>query len=361
VTTGGATLLRPLGVGERIDAGIKLYVRSFRALAPALLSIAIPVALIDAALAAWSASTISGIGRFVTRNPDGSVSLHPSVFYGVIGSLVLSYVVLVLLWIPGKAVAYKAFGDVYLGRPTLWGEVLESGLRRLGSLLWIDVMVYLAPLLVLAAAGVVVFALVPLHALAIVLAIPPVALAYLFLIWWDTSCRLVGPTLMMEDIRGRRAIRRSLALVRGTWWSVFGTVLLAGLLFVIVMEVANAIVGVLAALAVPVSHLGPHAFVVTLVEQLLAVVVFIPLTCSIATVLSVDMRVRKEGLDLAMLSEGLNGGAAPGAYDFLPKPRMVIDPNRPPPTWPPPPPSPPPADPPPAAPPRADPTEPSPG
>lgn len=332
-----ATVLRPLGVGERIDAGIKLYVRSFRSLAPALLAIAIPVGVIDGALSAWIATSLASSGPVVVRNFDGSTTVH----YAAIGSTVITIVVLWLLWIPGKAVTYKAYGDVYLGRPTTWRGVLVQGLRRVGSLLWIDVLV-LGTFLGAAAVSVgVVIAAAPLHALGVLLFMPTILLTAGFFFWWSVSCRAVGPSLMMEDVRGLAAVRRSVSLVRGTWWSVFGTVLLWNLLFVIVSEVVNGIVRVLASIAIPASDVGLHAFVTTLAGQLLAVVVFVPLSCSIATVLTVDMRVRKEGLDLSMLSEGLAAGATAGSYDFLPRPRLQVDPGRPIPPWPPPPPPPP--------------------
>jgi len=342
VTVQQGALLRPLGVGERIDAGIKLYVRSFRSLAPALLAIAVPVAIIDGVLSAWSATTITSIGHFLVRNPDGTLTFHTSVLYGALGSLVISTVATWVLLIPGKAVAYKAFGDVYLGRPTTWRGVLGAGLRRVGSLLWIDVLVVGALLGASVGCVGVIAALVPLKALGVLLAVPPGLLFVVFLFWWSVSCKGVGPSLMMEDVRGVAAVRRSIALMRGTWWSVFGTVLLSWLLFVIVAEVAIGIVRVVVTIAIPASDVWPHAFVTTLVGQLLQVVIFVPLTCSIATVLTVDMRVRKEGLDLAMLSEGLAAGAPLGAYDFLPKPKMVYDPRQPPPPWPPPPPASPP-------------------
>jgi hypothetical protein len=142
----------------------------------------------------------------------------------------------------------------------------------------------------------------------------------------------------MEGVHGPAAVRRSVTLVRGAWWSVFGTVLLWELLFVIVAEVANGIIRVLADLAIPAADVGWRAFVTSFSGQVLAILVFIPLACSIATVLTVDLRVRKEGLDLAMLSEGLAGGAPATTVEFLPKPRVVLDPGRPVPPWPPPPP-----------------------
>ena len=340
MSTGSATQLRPLGVGERIDAGIKLYFRSFRTLAPALLVVAVPIALLEAVLSAYSASTLRA-HPFLVRNFDGTLSFHGANLDRAVGALVLTYAVTLLLWVPGKAITYRAFADTYLGRPTTWRGALSGGLRRVGSLYWVDV---LSDGVVLGAAAtftVVALALAPLGALGVVLLIAPIVLLVLFGVWWTTSCRLMGPSLMFEDVRGWQAVRRSVELVRGTWWSVFGTILLAGLLFVIVSAVVNVIVSAIAAIIFPVTDVGPHAFFVTLVGQLLSIVIFAPLTGSISTVLTVDMRVRKEGLDLTMLSDSLDGDGTPGAYDFLPRPRIVVVPGQVPPPWPPPPQAPP--------------------
>jgi hypothetical protein len=337
VTTQGATQLRPLGVGERIDAGIKLYVRSCRALAPALLVVAVPIALVDAALAAWTATTLRA-HPFVVHNVDGSLSFHTGNLDRAIGAFVVTYAVTLALWVPGKAIAYRAFADTYLGRPSTWRSALSGGLRRVGSLYWIDLLTDAVFLAAIACFTAVAVALAPLHAVGIVLLLPTICLLFVFLVWWATSCRLVGPTLMLEDLRGWRTVRRSVTLVRGTWWSVFGTVLLSGLLFVIVSSVLNLVASAIVTLLVSSSNVGRHSFFVTLLQQLLSIVVFIPLTGAISTVLTVDMRVRKEGLDLAMLSDALDGTTAPGTYDFLPRPRMVYVPGQVPPPWPPPPP-----------------------
>src|ERR1019366_6575527 len=131
---------------------------------------------------------------------------------------------------------------------------------------------------------------------------------------------------------GVAALRRAWALVRGTWWSVFGTVLLAWVLVLIVTLVLNAILGVIVGAIVPSSHPGLHAFALGSIEGLGAVLVFSPFTCAIATVLTVDMRVRKEGLDLELLTDGHAGGAGPGSYGFLPQPKARWAPS-PPGTW----------------------------
>ena len=243
-----------------------------------------------------------------------------------------------VLLIVGKSITYRTFADVYFGRSPTWTGVLTGGLGRLGSLLWIDLLCAAVPIGAAICFAIVVVALLPLHALAGVFLVAPSVLVIVFLFWWSISCRLIGPTLMMEDRRGWSAITRSVSLVRGTWWSVFGTVLLSWLLFAIVLGVLNFVITLLVGLVIATSSTGPHAFAVGLAEQLLAIVFFLPLLESVATVLAVDMRVRKEGLDLDLLSDSLDG--TPRSYDFLPKPRMVVVPGQLPPPWPPPPPPP---------------------
>jgi hypothetical protein len=338
MTVPTATQLRPLGVGERIDAAIKLFTKSFTVLAPALLAVALPLAIVDGLLSAYSAVTLHA-HPFLTRNVDtGALTFHSANLQRALGAFFLVYVVSFVLLVVGKAITYRTFADVYFGRSPTWTGVLQGGLRRLGSLLWIDLLITAVSLSAVVSYAVVVVALVPLHSLAAVLLLAPSALLIVFLFWWATSCRLIGPTLMMEDLRGWSAIKRSVSLVKGTWWSVFGTVLLAWLLFAIVLGVLNFVITLLVGLAFASSDVGPHAFVIGLFEQILSIIFFLPLLESVATVLAVDMRVRKEGLDLDLLSDTLDG--ATPSYDFLPKPRMVVVPGQAPPPWPPPPPTP---------------------
>ena len=328
-------MLRPLGAGERIDAGIKLYLRSFRALVPALLAVAVPVALIDGAFSAWTATAIRATTPLIVTNPDGTRSFHSSAIGGLIGVTVITIVVALVLGVPGKAIAFRAYSNVYLGRLMTWRGVLGGGLRRVGSLLWISVIVNGLALVAIGGLVLVVLALVPLHALGIVLLIAPGVVLCCFEVWWSVSCRLAAPSLMLEGVRGIGAVRRSVALVRGTWWSVFGTVLLATLLVGVVSRVAAGVLSLLVSVVVSTSDVGMHALFTTLLTELVTIVVFVPLTCAVATVLAVDMRVRKEGLDLAMLTDGLGDGAPKGTYDFLPRPRATFAPGQRPGPWPP--------------------------
>ena len=55
---------------------------------------------------------------------------------------------------------------------------------------------------------------------------------------------------MIENVRGIKAIRRSIRLCRGMWWSVFGTLLLASL----ITGVFSIVVTIVSLVIVSVSH-----------------------------------------------------------------------------------------------------------
>jgi hypothetical protein len=341
--TPSAPALRPLGVGERIDASIKLYLKGFAAFAPAILVVAVPIALVLGALAWWRTDTFVVHGALVTRNLDGTTTTHWGVFGQSLGGLGLTELAGLVLYAPAKAIAYVRFGDAYLGRSGTWSSVLAGGLRRAGPLLWIDALVKGIPVGAIGLVVLVGIALSPLGPAAFVLLVAPALLAVGFVVWWGVACCAVGPALAMEGRHGLGAIRRSAGLVRGGWGSCLGTLLLAQLLVIVVTLVANGLLGVLVSALVPASaRPGPHAFVLALLEALVDVAALLLFACAVNTVLAVDLRVRHEGLDLAVLTDSLDG-AAP---DFLPRRPATLAPGRagagaPPPAlpdpWPPPP------------------------
>jgi hypothetical protein len=323
-------MLWPLGVNERLDASIKLYRVSFRKFAAAILVVGVPIALIDGLFQWWRTSTIVSSSALVARHADGTETIHWAVLEPEIGALALSLVLGFVLNSLTKTIAYGLFGATYLGRPTTWRGGLQTGLRRVPSQLWIVLLID-GPI-VLAWGSLVLVGIALVHASATLgLLLIPLSFAALAAeIWWSVINLLAVPSLMMEGMRGTTALRRSWALVRGTWWSVFGTVLLAAVLVFIITLIVNAILGVI--VGAVALHLGTHAFVLGSLEGMATLLFFTPFRCAIATVLTVDMRVRKEGLDLELLTEGQSREG--GAFDFLPQPKSRWAPPVTPGTWP---------------------------
>lgn len=303
--------LRPLGVGERVDAAVKLYRSSLRRLLPALSAVALLVAAIDAALQWWRADTIVGAPVFIVRNTlTNQTIVHWNVVDQVFGTLVFTEIVALLLAVPPRAIAYRFYADAYLDRQATPSEIRSAGLRRTGSVLWVVFLIYL----VFIAGWGLIFGLAAAaasggHGSGALIGLALLAFA-IFGTWWAIANRLAVPCVMLEGLRGWAALRRSRQLVKGSWWSVFWTIVLAWLLVIVASIVFNLVGNLLAGIAIRSSDVGPHAFVVSLIAQLLNLFLIVPFLCSVATVVTVDMRVRKEGLDLSLLVAG--AGGAPG-------------------------------------------------
>lgn len=119
------------------------------------------------------------------------------------------------------------------------------------------------------------------------------------------SLQLASPVVVLEKAGVATALRRSRALVRGSWWRVFGIGLLAGIIATVVagiIEVPFGIAGGSAALFTgnPGQAFGFTALLVTGIGGFLADTLVRPFSAGVITLLYVDRRMRSEGLDLTL-------------------------------------------------------------
>ena len=299
--------LRPLSVGEVLDVAIKIFFRYAGVLVAIVLPIVLPVELVSSLIELSVASE----DPFAETTPTGEPIFDADdLWLFVTGFMVIIALALVASTLATGA-CFKAVGDAYLGeRPTAKGS-LGFALRRIHSILWVT---FLSA--VIAFVG-FIFCIVP-------------------GVWLYVSFAVAVPVLLMENVRGRRALGRSRRLVKGRWWPAFGIIVLGTLLTSIV---SFAIVGILEAAALA----DPENDLVTVVSGTvggtLASVLTTPFSAAFITVLYFDLRVRKEGLDLELLAERIGLTDRPEGA-FRPAPELL--PGAPPtgeqpPYWPPPP------------------------
>ena len=103
--------------------------------------------------------------------------------------------------------------------------------------------------------------------------------------------------LVVEGRQGTQAMRRSWDLVGGHWWHAAFTVLLAGLL----TEVVSAVI---------TAPFGASAWVAQAVAAAVATTVTLPYGALVGVLLYLDLRARKERLDLDTLNTDLQTSAA---------------------------------------------------
>jgi hypothetical protein len=259
-------VLRPLGVGEILDAALAVYRRHAFALWKIVaVVVALPAAL-NGALA---------VAQRQVRDSNSSAS-------GSLVVLELLFVVVTLVALSlATAAAYRFVADAYLQRAVDADASLRFGLKRIASVMWVSIIV-----------GVGVFCA------SIFLLIPGV---YLY-VAWSVSI----PVLLAENLRGRQALGRSRALVRGHFWPCLGVLALSFLLQVIVLF---AVIFVLAAI-VDTTGNDTLLFFEQSISTLIANTLVLPFQIAVTTVLYIDLRVRKEGFDVQLLSHALEPGGA---------------------------------------------------
>jgi hypothetical protein len=205
------------------------------------------------------------------------------------------------------ASSFKVVSGAYLDTPPDWRESLRFAISKLGSLVWLSVLTGF--LLVLGLLACV---------------IPGV---YFYGAW-----AVAVPALLLEDLRGRRALKRSRQLVEGRWWATVGALLVALILSSIVQ-------GMFSGLLLAVVAGGGNDVVEAIAQAIAstaASVLTTPFTAAVITALYFDLRVRKEGFDLELLARRVGVEPPPGGRsDLLPPPPPTRDAE--PPFWPPPP------------------------
>jgi hypothetical protein len=130
--------------------------------------------------------------------------------------------------------------------------------------------------------------------------------ALVLTIWFSTMLSLVTPVVVLENQGPARALARSWRLVNRSFWRVFGITLLAGIIVAIAGGILQLPFSVLGA----VSGSGIGGTIIIVIGTIAAGTVTRPITAGVTVLLYVDMRMRKEGLDLALRTA--SGTGQPG-------------------------------------------------
>jgi len=135
-------------------------------------------------------------------------------------------------------------------------------------------------------------------------------------VWLWTSFLLANQVVVLERAGPVRALARSWRLVRGSWWRVFGISLLAGLIVAITGAILQLPFSVPAGMIT--SHAGTPlhppllAVIIGTVGTIVARTVTGALQAGVYVLLYVDLRMRKEGLDMALRTATDGSGAGSG-------------------------------------------------
>lgn len=301
----GVVPLRPLALGEILDGAIKVIRRHPRP----TLGLSAAIALVVTTL---NVLVLLSIGRpqfLPTTGPSGSPRFDSgeaaaAVAAGLPAQL-LSFVAGLVL----TGALISVVGRAVRGQDVSTSEVWSAVRPRLAALLGLALLTGLIVLTPLAMGIVVAAVLAAGAGPATLLVGIPVALAgaaasvYLYI-----RLSLAPPAVVLERASVRQAMRRSAVLVTGSWWRIFGILVLSLVITLIVGGIIGVPIGILG-LLLPGDSGGTAFLVSQQVGAGLASVLVAPFSSAVGALLYVDRRMRAEGLDVA-LRAAVDPGAA---------------------------------------------------
>jgi hypothetical protein len=275
--------LRPLGLGEVLDDIFRIYRRHFGLLCAIGLLVSVPSLMIrlTAGSVATLAFPISVFGNL--GNPQSSSTLVAPELPNL-QLLGLSYLVFLALLPFSIGAVSRAAIDIALGNPVSVRSAFAGVARRYWALLG--------------------------QTLIVLVAIVPLLLCFPVAIWIGVRWAVGIPALLAEGIGPLKGLGRSWALTRGSWWRLFGTLLLVYLLQAVIS-------GALGVLGLPVGFAIP--FIPTVVRAAIVLTVStaagaltLPVVYLCIVLLYFDLRIRRENFDLDQLARQVVPPPAPG-------------------------------------------------
>jgi hypothetical protein len=234
-------------------------------------------------------------------------------------SVVLAFIVDTVL----TGLLTVVIGRSVLGHKITAGEAWQIARPRMAALIGATLLI---PLILIGLWAVYVIVLVVLalvHApgalIGIFAALGAIA-GIVLTIWFLIMFRMAGPAVVLEREGPVQALKRSWRLVRGSFWRVLGITLLAGLIVAVTAGVLQLPFTIFGALAgggnsmLPGTGGNVAGILISAVGGVVAGAVARPISAGVAVLLYVDLRMRREGLDLILQTAA--GGAAPTGDEF---------------------------------------------
>jgi hypothetical protein len=314
----GVIPLRPIAVGEILDGAFTSIRRNPKAtlgIAAVVLTISgvITASLEFLLLSRLNLNTATG------RAPTGAqvAGTLAVVVPSGLTAVVLAFIVQILL----TGLLTAVIGRSVLGHRISAGEAWHIALPRLPALLGTTLLAGLAYIGPWAGLIIVLILLgvggAPAAAIVVVGVFGGIASLVLDA-WFWAMFSMSAATVVLERLGPGQALARSWRLVRSSFWRVFGILLLAGLIVFVASSVLRIPFTVISAAftssSAPLAQaIRPSvaSLVIGAIGGIIAGAITQPIWAGVTVLLYVDLRMRREGLDL-VLQTATGGGQAPG-------------------------------------------------
>ncbi|MDH2392957.1 hypothetical protein QCN29_30095 [Streptomyces sp. HNM0663] len=302
----GVIPLRPLGVGEILDGAVSTLRAHWRTVLGITITVSVITQIANILVERYALPEPPAVNPNPTPSEaiDQSIeslqysltSLGPALFITLIGTLFTTALLTVVV---SRSV---------LGRPVTLTDAWHEARPRLPQLLGLTM------LLPLMSAGIMAVGLLPGLLLGdgsgVLLTMLGGIAAVVVILWLVVRFALASPALMLERQGVIPSLRRSAKLVRGTWWRVFGILLLTmALLFVIslIIIVPFVVIALMAdsngfgdLLNGSDPQFGWAYLIITGIGSVIASAITYPISAGVTVLLYIDQRIRREALDLEL-------------------------------------------------------------
>jgi hypothetical protein len=320
----GVIPLRPLGLSDILEGAVSTVRAHWRTVFGISLSVAVTVQAVSTLVTGVFFQHSGTDLNALQNNPDATLGQALRALRDLMASTATTAIIGVLGQMVATALLTLVVSRSVLGRPVTSGETWRDarpqmprllGMMLLAALISIAAVgVGIAPGLVVAAAGQV--------GMGAALGVLGGALGVAAAVWFSVSLSLAAPALMLERQGVRAAMTRSFRLVRGSWWRVFGIQFVAGILVLLITSVLSIPFTTIASLASSggdaanalVSGAAPTGWgylVIVAIGSAVGSTLALPLSAGVVTLLYMDQRIRREGLDIELArAAGIQGYGA---------------------------------------------------
>jgi hypothetical protein len=331
----GLIPLRPLTLGTLLGAAFQVLRRNPRPTFGFALVVTGVASVVGLLL--YGLLTVASVARLSTVASDADYS---TIAAGTVATSIVGYLVVIVVALVASALLQGVI-SLEVARGTLGEKLRLGGLLRLargriGALIGWSLLLAAGIVVLIAVFALVIVLLVTLAGpagivLAVLLYLLGLAGGAVLFAWLATRLSLVPSALMLERLPLRAAVRRSWSLTIGYFWKTFGIQLLV---IFIVQAVSSVIATPIAIIFVFASTLlnpnGDNSAtittlvivgIVTAIASLVLGAIAAVLQAATPALIYIDLRMRKEGLDLELsrFVEARQAGDTSVPDPFLPR------------------------------------------
>ncbi|MET8979260.1 glycerophosphoryl diester phosphodiesterase membrane domain-containing protein [Streptomyces sp. NPDC004539] len=325
----GVIPLRPLGVGEILDGAVSTMRTHWRTVLGISLAIAVVVEVITVLVQGF---LLNGASTDALGDPNASLDEVSRAVGDSMTASTIVYAISILGTIIATALLTTVTSRAILGKGVTpreaWRDALPQ-LPRLFGLIFLLMLIVVVTLTVGALPGIAVGVAGGNTAAGLGLGLLGVFGAGAVAIWLGIRFSLAPPALMLEKQGIKKALSRSVKLVRGAWWRVFGIQLLGSIIAAIlsmIVLIPFALIGTVfgdggtngSFLTDPSAAYSWTYLTITGVGAVIGYTLTFPITAGVSVLLYVDQRIRREALDLELaraagLQDYGTSGTTPGS------------------------------------------------